>query len=132
MKDYDVPSIRTIGCCRRADPLKAVDDTGRFAAAAARVCGSDAMNINGKNASPASLTKDAEGARRAAASAARLPVIRDPIVTCYFSAVPPDHAVRRQRHAAAREGAPQAPEDRVSSRLRVHPALLPDRLPVFW
>ena len=116
--------------------VKAVDDTLSFRRSCREgVCGSDAMNINGKNGL-ACITNlnDAEGAGRAAAAAGpagdpRPDRRHEPVL----QAVPLDQAVPRQRHAAAREGAAAVARGARGARrpLRVHPVrLLLDGVPV--
>ena len=116
--------------------LKAVDDSLSFRRSCREgVCGSDAMNINGKNGL-ACITnlKDAEGAGRAAAAAR---AARDPRPDRghepVLQAVPLDQAVPRQRHAAAGEGAAAVARGARGARrpLRVHPVrVLLDVVPV--
>ena len=116
--------------------LKAVDDTLSFRRTCREgVCGSDAMNINGKNGL-ACITnlQDAEGAGRAAAAAGAAGDPRpdrrhEPVL----QAVPLDQAVPRQRHAAAGEGAAAVAGGARGARrpLRMHPVrVLLDGVPV--
>ena len=116
--------------------VKAVDDTLSFRRSCREgVCGSDAMNINGKNGL-ACITnlKDAEGAGRAAAAAGpagdpRPDRRHEPVL----QAVPLDQAVPRQRLAAAGEGAAAVAGGPRGARraLRMHPVrVLLDGVPV--
>ena len=116
--------------------LKAVDDTLSFRRSCREgVCGSDAMNINGKNGL-ACITnlQRREGAGRAAAAARAAGDPRpdrrhEPVL----QAVPLDQAVPRQRHAAAGEGAAAVARGPRGARrpVRVHPVrVLLDRVPV--
>ena len=137
MQDYDVAlDAPRPHAARRADPAQGDRRRCRSAARCREgVCGSDAMNINGKNGL-ACITnlRDAEGAGRAAAAArpARDPRPdrrHEPVL----QAVPLDQAVPGQRHAAAREGAPAVARGARGARrpVRVHPVrVLLDVLPV--
>ena len=122
---------------RRADPHQgAVDDTLSFRRSCREgVCGSDAMNINGKNGL-ACITNlnDAEGAGRAAAAARAAGDPRpDRRHDAVLQAVPLDQAVPGQRHAAAGEGAAAVARGARGARrpVRVHPVrVLLDLVPV--
>ncbi len=90
--------------------LKKVDPTISFRRSCREgVCGSDAMNINGKNGL-ACLTNMMHAARARSCSSPLpgLPVIRDLIRghDAVLQAVRLDQALPDQRHAAARQGAP--------------------------
>ena len=137
MQDYDValdPHDRML--LDALMRLKAVDDTLSFRRSCREgVCGSDAMNINGKNGLACITNLKTLKEPVELRPLPGLPVIRDLIVdmSAVLQAVPLDQAVPRQRHAAAGEGAPAVARGARAARrpLRMHPVrVLLDGVPV--
>lgn len=85
--------------------LKAQDETLSFRRSCREgVCGSDAMNINGKNGLACTTNLNDLPSHTVLRPLPGLPIVRDLIVdmTAFFNAVPFDHAVPDQPYPAPR------------------------------